>query len=216
VGVVPSDYDSDPARFGGWQAAHDVHEVVAERLATEGRTPVLDLGCGRGRLAPLLPGSSRWIGLDPSPTQLREAPRPVVCGAGEELPVRSGSMAAVTALWVLYHLERPTEAIAEAFRVLRAGGLFVACSNRRDDSPELMPPSAPTTFDAEDAPALVAEVFGEVEVEAWDKPLVELADREEVRAYLICHLADPARADGIATPLRLTKRGALVWARKAP
>src|SRR5207247_3515001 len=127
----------------------------------------------------------------------------------------SRSMAAVAALWVLYHLARPTEAIAEAWRVLRVGGLFVACSNRRDDAPELMPPSEPTTFDAEDAPALVAEVFGDVEVQAWDEQLVELADRAEVRAYLICHLADPALADGVTTPLRLTKRGALVWARKA-
>ena len=124
-------------------------------------------------------------------------------------------MAAVTALWVLYHLERPTDAIAEAFRVLRPGGLFAACSSRRDDAPELMAPTAPTTFDAEDAPDLVAEVFGAVEVQTWDEPLVELADGDEVRAYLICHLADPALAYGLTTPLRLTKRGALVWARKA-
>jgi SAM-dependent methyltransferase len=214
VSAVPPDYDSDPARFGAWQAAHDVHEVVAERLVAEGLAPVLDVGSGRGRLRALLPASAGWIGMDPSPAQLREAPRPAACGAGEHLPVRTGSMAAVTALWVLYHLARPVEGIAEAFRVLRPGGLFAACSNRRDDAPELMPPSPPTTFDAEDAPDLVAEVFGEVEVQAWDEPLVELADRDEVRSYLVSHLADPALADGVATPLRLTKRGALVWARK--
>jgi len=215
VSAVPPDYDSDPARFGGWQAAHDVHEVVARLLVAEGLAPVLDLGCGRGRLRTHLTASSRWIGVDPSLTQLAEAPRPAACGAGEHLPVRSRSMAAVTALWVLYHLERPTDAIAEAFRVLRPGGLFAACSSRRDDAPELMAPTAPTTFDAEDAPDLVAEVFGAVEVQTWDEPLVELADGDEVRAYLICHLADPALAYGLTTPLRLTKRGALVWARKA-
>jgi SAM-dependent methyltransferase len=214
VSAVPPDYDSDPSRFGRWQAAHDVHEVVAERLVAEGLAPVLDLGCGRGRLRTQLPASAGWIGMDPSPAQLREAPRPAVCAAGEHLPVRSGSMAAVTALWVLYHLARPVEAVAEASRVLRPGGLFAACSSRRDDAPELMPPTAPTTFDAEEAPDLVAEVFGEVEVQAWDEQLVELADRDEVRSYLVCHLADPVLADGVATPLRLTKRGVLVWARK--
>src|SRR5207302_6543078 len=80
VGVVPSDYDSDPSRFGAWHAAHDVHEVVAARLLAEGLAPVLDLGCGRGRLRAELPAGAGWTGVDPSPAQLAEAPRPAACG----------------------------------------------------------------------------------------------------------------------------------------
>jgi hypothetical protein len=66
----------------------------------------------------------------------------------------------------------------------------------------------------ENAPAIVASVFGEVEVEPWDDQLVELRDGVELHRYLIQHLADPNLADHVAVPLRLTKRGCLVWARK--
>jgi hypothetical protein len=57
----------------------------------------------------------------------------------------------------------------------------------RHDSTELahvwqLPPSS---FDAEDAPRLVASVFGQVQVERWDAPLVRLPDRDAVRDYLI-------------------------------
>ena len=90
----------------------------------------------------------------------------------------------------------------------------MASTGRRDDSPELLPVAAPTTFDAEEAPGLVAEVFGTVEVESWDAPLVVLRDRDEVARYLVQHLADPSLGDGVSLPLTLTKRGSLVWARK--
>jgi hypothetical protein len=36
-----------------------------------------------------------------------------------------------------------------------------------------------------DAPRLVASVFGQVQVERWDAPLVRLPDRDAVRDYLI-------------------------------
>jgi SAM-dependent methyltransferase len=218
VTALPPDYDTDPERSRRQplpqRLAGDVHEPVARRLEAEGLAPILDVGCGRGRLAEAMPGSTAWIGIDPSPAQLAEAPRPVVRADGSCLPVRSESVGAVTALWVLYHLEHPIDAIAEARRVLRAGGLFVASCTRRDDSPEVMPPRAPTTFDAEDAPELIASVFGGIEVQAWDEPRFELTDRAQVRDYLVSRLADPALADGVDVPVRVTKRGALVWARK--
>src|SRR5438045_6195929 len=67
MGVIPPDYDADPGRWRShdrsWLVDGDVHEVVAERVAAEGLAPVLDVGCGNGRLAELLEARSGCIGL---------------------------------------------------------------------------------------------------------------------------------------------------------
>lgn len=191
-----------------------MHEGAAARLAAERLAPVLDLGCGNGRLSEAMGTTEGWIGLDRSRTLLQQAPRPVLLAEASEIPLRTASVGAVAALWMLYHLDSPAIAIREARRVLRAGGLFVASASRRDDSPELCAPSGRSTFDAEEAPEIVASVFGDVEVEAWDAPLVELSDRNEVRRYLVQRMGDPAIADEVEVPIRVTKRGCLVWARK--
>jgi hypothetical protein len=57
----------------------------------------------------------------------------------------------------------------------------------RHDSTELahvwqLPPSS---FDADDAPRLVASVFRQVQVERWDASLVRLPNRDAVRDYVI-------------------------------
>src|SRR4029077_14985409 len=64
--ALPPDYDSDPERWQSWKAPHDVHEMVAREI----RGPVLDIGCGEGRLASLLERGVAWVGVDASPTQL--------------------------------------------------------------------------------------------------------------------------------------------------
>jgi len=228
VARVETDYDDDPERWRTNRASTerysigDVHaDLVVPRLVRERLSPVLDVGCGDGKLAPLLPEASGWIGVDESPAQVRAAPRPVVEGDALALPVRAGSVGAVTALWMLYHLDDPLDAITEARRVLRPGGLFVACTTRRDDSPELLahlPPQPASTFDAEDAPALVASVFGDVEVDAWDGPYVVLPTRAAVRDHLRGRCIDAdlagAVAEAVDVPLTVTKRGCVVWARK--
>src|SRR5712691_12331378 len=56
AGIKP-DYDSDPERSHSWEAPHDVHEIVAPEL----NGPILDVGCGDGRLASLLNGRVAWI-----------------------------------------------------------------------------------------------------------------------------------------------------------
>jgi len=62
------------------------------------------------------------------------------------------------------------------------------------------------------------ELFGEVEVERWDAPLLELPEREAVRDYLVGKGVPPEQArlaaESVETPLRVTKRGALLFARK--
>ena len=212
--ALPPDYDDDPERWGSWRAPQDVHAVVAPELAG----PVLDVGCGDGRLGSLLaPRRVAWVGVDSSPAQLAANPhRPVVLADMTALPFRSGAFAEVTHLWCLYHVAAPITAVAEARRVLGDGGRYYACTNARDSDPELMwegyPPSS---FDAEDAVAIVGEVFPSFEAERWDRVFFPLETREEVRAFCRHNFIPVERADGVELPLWLTKRGVLVRATKS-
>jgi SAM-dependent methyltransferase len=197
----------------------DIHQRVAERLLAEGLTPVLDVGCGEGELARHLPEGA-WVGLDSSAEMLARAPRPAVHGEATALPFPDASFSSVALLYVLYHLEEPARALAEARRVMRGGGMVAAAAPSRDDSPEFahVLPHVPLTFDAELAPELLSEHFIDVEVERWDAPLLELPDAVAVRDYLVGkgvgrETAKRAAAETVV-PISVTKRGALVLARK--
>lgn len=195
----------------------DTHEVVAERIVGDARGPVLDLACGRGRLGTLLPESAAWVGLDQSPAQLTHAPHAKVRGDGGALPFADDSFDVVAALWCLYHFDDPTRPLAEARRVLRRGGVFVTCTTGRDDSPEVCTGNPATTLDAEEAPAIVASVFGTstLEVVRWDAPFVHRADERAVEEYVEGHLIPPELRRRVTPPLDVTKRSVLVWAAKA-
>ncbi|MEO8458749.1 MAG: class I SAM-dependent methyltransferase [Chloroflexota bacterium] len=216
--ALANDYDTNPERWANCPpeivATGDVHPVIAERILAEGLSPVIDIGSGRGRLAEQLKGGARYLGLDMSPTQVAHTKLPVALGDANHMPVRDASAGVVAALYMLYHLDEPLLAIREAHRVLKPGGLFVACSPARNDSPEVQPEQEPSTFDAEDAPAIVREVFDDVEVDAWDAPMLTFETRDALRLYLTSRLADPALADNVALPVTVTKRGCIVWGRK--
>lgn len=211
--AVPPDYDADPERWQSWESPQDVHDMIAPQLSG----PVLDVGCGDGRLASLVGAGVRWIGLDLSPTQVGANPSdPWFLPTCERFPFRDGAFAEVTHLWCLYHVDDPVVAIGEAERVLRWGGRYYASTGARDNDPEVMwegyPPSS---FDAEEAAAIVARVFDEVEPKRWDGKFFPLVSREEVRAYCRHHYIPVERGEQAELPLWLTKRGVLVRATKS-
>ena len=217
MAAIPPDYDTDPDRWASrdstWLIAGDIHEVVAQRIAAEALHPVLDVGSGYGRLRELLPDGWPWIGIDSSPTQLSgDRVGPAVLGDAAHLPFASGTFPAVAALWMLYHLEDPIVAIEEARRMLRPAGVFFAATTSRTNDPELTNGYPPTSFDAEEAPELVASVFGKssIEVITWDAPLVRLHDRAAIERYLRSHHLPVSTAERVRPPLTLTKRGCLI------
>lgn len=215
---LPTDYDTDPCRWrshdAAWLRDVDPFQDVARRIVEADARPVLDVGGGTGALGRSLPGDWPVVVLDTSVTQLRDVSGPKVCANALSLPVAAASLGAVTMLWMLYHLDEPVSAIDDARRGLRDGGLFAAATASRASDPELTDGYPPTTFDAEDAPEIVAAVFGDVEVMTWDAPLVTLPDRHAVLAYCRSHFLPAEAADRVTPPVTLTKRGCFVFARK--
>ena len=88
---------------------------------------VLDIGCGTGRNLPLYDAGVRPIGLDPCIETLQAARRrrpgvPIVLGAAEQLPFRSGAFDTVVSGLVFCSVSEPPRAFAEVRRVLVPGG----------------------------------------------------------------------------------------------
>lgn len=222
---MPIDYDDDPRRYRlGMQntrrhSALSLYDRVALLLGELQASAVLDVGCAEGVLrAALPPAGPTLVGLDRSETLLRAHPPPVVRADAALLPFRGEAFDAVTALNVLYHLSDPMPAIRETHRVLRVGGHLVAAAIARDDSPEFRAywTRPATTFDADDAPDLVGQVFGPVRTYPWDARLVTLPDAAAILGYLaarqVAAEVATAAARELPAPLHVTKRGALIVA----
>ncbi len=105
------------------------------RIARSARGPVLELGCGTGRItAPLAAAGVDIIGIDRSERMLERAMRrrrrvaPLVRGDIRRLPFRAGRFAMVLAPYgILQSLLRDrdvSETLGAVARVLQRGGLF--------------------------------------------------------------------------------------------
>jgi SAM-dependent methyltransferase len=122
-------------------AVRALRERTREVLA--GLAPAVDLGCGTGTGA--LGLSAPMFGVDASATMCIEAARrglPTCMADVRALPIRGRSVSAVRCDRVLYHLETPELALAEAARVLRPGGR-IACAHPDHESIVLEVPGAP-------------------------------------------------------------------------
>jgi SAM-dependent methyltransferase len=225
--LIP-DFDSDPERFAANQAATrqfsaigDVHQQVADRLAALNAGRVLDLGGGDGTLARLLVRHDVPTVVLDRAGYVRHAPLPAVQADAAQLPFLDGCFGAVAALWMLYYVPEPFIVLAEVARVLRASGVFVACTSSRYNDPEFAEVihgwGEPFSFDAETAMDVVAEQFSITEILRWNKAVVWLPDVTAVRLFLrgrgLSETAAASEAARRRCPLSVTKRGCLIWAR---
>lgn len=94
--------------------------------------PVLDLGCGDGRLAAHLPDGIEIDGVDYSPTRISRAAgshryRRAVHGSAYDLARWfEGPYHTIYAFELLEHLARPCRVVARAIRLLAPGGQMIA------------------------------------------------------------------------------------------
>lgn len=121
---------------------HPVWERHCARMALElpeGARRVLDLGCGPANsTAHLGPGA---VGGDRAMPMLRLARKQwpkLVCLDASDLPVRTGSLDAVTFHSVLYLLPSRERALREVVRVLRRGGRAVLLEPREGHGATLL------------------------------------------------------------------------------
>uniref|UniRef100_A0AAU2JW65 Class I SAM-dependent methyltransferase n=1 Tax=Streptomyces sp. NBC_00049 TaxID=2903617 RepID=A0AAU2JW65_9ACTN len=167
------DYDAEAAAYdatrGGAPRAEAAAAAVLALLPAHVRT-LFDLGCGTGIVTARLtrPGL-RVLGADASRGMASTALRrgvPVALADAARLPVRSGSLDAVSAVWLLHLLREPglvPAVLAEAGRVLRPGGVFVTTVDK--DSAHDVGSDIDTVFAAHLTPT-PADASGEVEAYA--------------------------------------------------
>lgn len=114
-------------RHPHWRPATEVYaNLVRRNLRPDSR--VLDLGCGRGGLVEQLDHPLQLtVGVDPDHLSLREhrLPLPRVQAISHQLPFATQSFDLIFASWLLEHLRRPEDDLAEISRVLRPGGAFI-------------------------------------------------------------------------------------------
>jgi SAM-dependent methyltransferase len=207
--------------YDNYLVVEDIYPALAQRLETLGVRRFAELGGGRGPIAGLLAprGVATYV-IDLDQQMVAEAHRPAVRADITALPLLDECCDGAAAVNCLYFVADPRIALNEAKRVLRSGGHFLASSPSRWNDPELkdIDPrwGAPSPFDAENAPSLVAEVFGQVEVEEWRLPAYVLPDRAAIRDYLHAFQVSDweAKAAEVTPPMTITKIGAQVWARR--
>jgi SAM-dependent methyltransferase len=92
-------------------------------------SPILDLGCGDGEINRLFLAEYDSVGIDWDPAPLPKAKqlvRRVARADARRLPFRSGSFGAVFGNCAIEHFPDVDLCLAEAGRVLRDGGTFIA------------------------------------------------------------------------------------------
>lgn len=138
LGTVPG-----TAREAAFQA--EIDWLIADALGTGAGLAVLDIGCGGGRLAPILTDAREVVGVDTDPdalarAALRHAALPGFAFArmdAARLGFPDGVFDAAVMLDLLDLLPDPAAALAEAARVLAPGGRLLVNATNKDALPLL-------------------------------------------------------------------------------
>ncbi len=103
-----------------------IHKIasgqLAQALKTYGKGDLLDIGCGDKPYESMArPFVSSHIGVDQSETSHDKSKIDIVATA-YDIPVGPDSHDTILCTYVLEHLEEPSQALAEAHRILKPGG----------------------------------------------------------------------------------------------
>ena len=146
-----------------WQR-HVAAYMLCAPLLPEG--DVLDVGCGIGHSYELL-APRRTIGLDIDPASLAGQDRETRQGDMRALPFGDASFSGVLSVQAIEHVPDPERAIAEAWRVLKPGGVAVFVTPNRltfGRPEEVVDPYHHVEFSPPELRGCCETVFGEVEV----------------------------------------------------
>jgi SAM-dependent methyltransferase len=200
-----------------WQRHVAAYSLCAP-LLPEGR--LLDLGCGVGHSYELL-APRETVGLDIYPKVLVGQAREIRVGDMRALPFADASFSSVLSVQALEHVPDPARALAEARRVLEAGGvaIFVTPNRHTFGLPEeVVDPYHHVEFGPEELRAACELTFPQVELQGifGSDRYLALVGAERRRLEQVVRW-DPLRLRR-AIPRRLRKPlydRALRWQRRA-
>jgi septum formation protein len=136
---LPDYYDQEADRYDESRGGHERARAAAgalHRLLPD-RGTVLDVAAGTGIVGAELAALGHLVhGADLSQGMLLKArirlPGHIVRADAAALPVADGSVAAVTAVWLLHMLEDTDAVLAEAARVLRPDGVLLTTVDKTE------------------------------------------------------------------------------------
>ncbi len=152
---------------GGFNPTWQRH-VAAYALAAQffGPERLLDLGCGIGHSYHLL-APRETVGVDLDPGALEGQQRETVAADMRQLPLGSSSFRSLLSVHSLEHVPNPELVLAEAARVLKAGGtaVFVTPNRLTFGRPdEIIDPFHFIEFDPGELSEICEVEFGQVEI----------------------------------------------------
>jgi ubiquinone/menaquinone biosynthesis C-methylase UbiE len=193
-------FDPIAARYdatrGGEARGRVIADILRPWLPADG--PIVEIGVGTAVVASAADGAP-VIGLDLSPAMLDIAAQrfggPLVQADAGAIPLRSGTVAAVSAVWVLHLVGDRSAVVAECHRILRPGGRLlavVADESRRVTEPAVLDLERRFRRRGDDLgelePRAAAAGFGAAQVQpitAFGRSMTpgELADQIEQRTW---------------------------------
>ncbi|MCP3876196.1 MAG: metalloregulator ArsR/SmtB family transcription factor [Desulfobacteraceae bacterium] len=123
----------------------DLNATIIKNVSFDGK--ISDLGCGTGELIEKLSdkASHKMIGIDSSPEMLAQARirlsgknnSELRLGELEHLPMKNKEIETAIMNMVLHHISQPEQPIAEAYRVINPGGLFILSDFEKHDQEKI-------------------------------------------------------------------------------